>query len=130
MYISLSAAPMYTHESSYLYFLYLTWSIYQANTIAIRKATQLTFQITIQYLTSYNVPEDTTWFTVPSSIQPISLFDKYKLDVKGQFWKCFFFICLILLLDRYLKRKTVIYNLECQIRTTISQNRWQIQTCT
>ena len=74
----------------------------------------LTFQITIKYLTSYNVPEDTTWFRVPSSIQPISLLDKYKADVKGQFWKCFFFICRILLLDRYLKRKTVIYNLECQ----------------
>jgi hypothetical protein len=48
-----------------------------------------TFLIMVIYLTSYNVPDDTTWFRVPSSIQPISLFDKYKPDVKGQFWKCF-----------------------------------------
>ena len=82
--------------------------------MTIRKATLLTFQIMIKYLTSYNIPDDTTWFRVLSSIQPISLLDKYKRDVKGQFWKCFFFICRILLFDRCLKINTVIYNLECQ----------------
>ena len=81
--------------------------------MTIRKATLLTFLIMVIYLTSYNVPDDTTWFRVPSSIQPISLFDKDKPDVKGQLCKCFFFICRILLFDRCLKRKRVNYNLEC-----------------